>query len=80
MDAGNCPEIRNTEFKALRGLVIGPALNFSGSSHWTAVVPHDQYISVAVKFGQCSRKHKSNVLIACYHLDVCAQFHFVSFV
>ena len=64
VDVGDCPKIRNTEFKALRRLVIGPALNFSGSCHWTAVVPEDQYISVAVKFGQCASKHQGNVLMA----------------
>ena len=70
MDDGDCPKIRNTEFKALRRLVIGPALNFSGSCHWTAVVPEDQYISVAVKFGQCASKHHGNVLMAWKPIDV----------
>ena len=66
MDARHCPKIRNTEFKALRGLVIGRALNFSGSCHWTAVVPEDQYISTALHFGQCSRQDSSNALIVLF--------------
>ena len=60
MDVGHCPKIRNTEFKAAIGLVIGPEWNFSGSCHGTAVVPEGFFISAAVHVGQCSRKNNGN--------------------